>query len=323
MEGNYSNQIRNERIDAVKYWLIVLVIAGHVFRREPFIEIPECAIVWKWIYIFHMPLFVFISGYFSHKKDRKGFITSIWKLLEPLVLYHVILTTFDLIIRGGFSWDIILSPWGFLWYLLSLIYWRLILQVIPDRILRNKKLILSVTFLISIFSGFLPFDRILAIQRTLSFMPFFFLGYYMRGKNLFLPDKYKPLSLIFLILVFVLLILFQQHYSSLYHYNPYKNSYETIYRIILFILSIPMSVAFLNLCIVTPWIIRQGKLTMQYYIYHVIAVLLLMLIVKGLGVPSSFITAMVYTVVITIGIGIASYLPYFEKFTNPSSFLKK
>ena len=79
--------VRDDRIDAVKFWLIVLVIAAHVFMRKEFADLPICAVVSNWILLFAMPLFIFISGYFSRKKDKKGFGLSIWKILEPL-MYH-------------------------------------------------------------------------------------------------------------------------------------------------------------------------------------------------------------------------------------------
>ena len=63
MEGGdkpHTQKVRDEQIDSVKYWLIVLVIAGHVLEYS---ETTACVIAWKWIYIFHMPLFIFISGY--------------------------------------------------------------------------------------------------------------------------------------------------------------------------------------------------------------------------------------------------------------------
>lgn len=47
------------------------------------------------------------------------------------------------------------------------------------------------------------------------------------------------------------------------------------------------------------------------------------MIVDKFDLPKSLLAALFYIAVISIGIGIASYLPYFNKFTNPSTFLKK
>ncbi len=314
--------MRDERIDSVKYWLIVLVIAGHVFMRNEFSELTSCVVTWKWIYIFHMPLFIFISGYFSRKKKKAELTASIWKLLEPLIVFQA-LTLLPRFIVKGFSFSTILTPWYVLWYLLSLIYWRLLIQIIPDRILNNTKLILIVTFCISILAGFLPFGRFLSIQRTLSFMPFFFLGYYMRGKNIYLPDRYKPFSLLLLISVIAVPLFFPQFLGDLCHADPYGSAYGALKRMFTFGLAILMSIAFINVCPNKPWIAQQGRLTMQYYIYHALAITPLMVIASKLNIPMSFGSATIYTIVMTIGIGIASRLPYFAKFTNPSSFFKK
>lgn len=123
--------------------------------RPEFSHSNACTVTWKWIYIFHMPLFIFISGYFSRKKKKAELPASIWKLLEPLIVFQA-LTLLPRFIVKGFSFSAILTPWYVLWYLLSLIYWRLLIQIIPDRILNNTKLILIVTFCVSILAGFLP-----------------------------------------------------------------------------------------------------------------------------------------------------------------------
>lgn len=322
MEGGKTQtlKVRDERIDSVKYCLIVLVIAGHVFNRSEFSELTSCVVTWKWIYIFHMPLFIFLSGYFSKKTTELP--ANIWKLLEPLIVFQA-LTLIPTFIIKGFSFGAILTPWYVLWYLLSLIYWRLMIQIIPDRILNNTKLILIVTFCIGVLAGFLPFDKFLSIQRTLSFMPFFFLGYCMKGKNLFLPPKYKPLCFLFLILTIAIPLFFPQYLGSLTHAAPYGNVYGAVKRMIVFALAIPMSIAFINVCPNKPLIARQGRLTMQYFIYHALVIPPIMIVAGKLNIPMSFVSAIILTIVITLGIGIASRLPNFTKFTNPSSFFKK
>jgi fucose 4-O-acetylase-like acetyltransferase len=318
-----TQKVRDERIDSVKYCLIVVVIAGHVIEYS---ETTVSIIVWKWIYIFHMPLFIFISGYFSRKKDKELW-PSIWKLLEPLIVFQTVAIITKLINGGETSFRDILTPWYVLWYLLSLIYWRLMLQVIPESILRNAKLILPTAFGISILTGFLPIDNFLSLHRTFAFMPFFFLGYCMRGKNLFLPKKYQPLCFMFLILMVAVPLYYPQYLGILTHSIPFGSIYDGGFynaakRMIVFSLAIPMSIAFINVCPNKPWIARQGRLTMQYFIYHALAIIPLIVITMELNIPMSFVTATIYIIVLTVGIGMASRLPYFTKFTNPSSFLK-
>ena len=289
-------KVRDERIDAVKFWLIVLVITGHVIMRKEFAGSAACAVLWNWRAIFVIPLFVFISGYFSRKKDKKDFWPSILKILEPLIIFHIIGLIFYV---DTISIKKILTPWFLLWYLLSLIYWRIMLQIIPDKILKHKKLILISAFCISILAGFLPFNRVLSLQRTLALMPFFFLGYYMKGKNLYLPDKYKSFCAVFLIVIFALLSFYPHRIDNLLNAFPYKNIYGAAIRMIGFAVAIPMSIAFINVCYYTPWIARQGRLTMQYYLYHALiippnsAVIIppLIMIADKLNIPMSLINS--------------------------------
>lgn len=57
---------RDERLDSVKFWTMMLVIVGHAFMMTTCSSNPINRIVFEWIYLFHMPLFVFLSGFFTH-----------------------------------------------------------------------------------------------------------------------------------------------------------------------------------------------------------------------------------------------------------------
>ena len=316
-------QSRDKRIDSVKYWLIVLVIIGHVLRGKPFAENYECTVLMEWLYIFHMPLFIFISGYFSHKQNVKELPKSIWKLLEPLIIFQAIFKIQEFIYNGTISINSILHPGYTLWYLLSLIYWRLLLQIIPDKIINNSRLLITLTLIISIFSGFLPFNELLSIQRTLAFMPFFFLGYCMKGKKIFLPKKYRLTSAIFLTISIFIPIFFSNYLGNLIHSTPYISFYSSFSRILVFCISIPMSLAFTTICPTTEWSEKQGKYTMQYYLYHALTIPCLMKVIIILDLPTSLFAAAIYSFIITIGIGILLKIPYIHKLTNPSSLIKK
>jgi len=320
-------KVRDERMDSVKFWLIVLVITAHVIMRKEFVGSTACVAMWNWLCLFAMPFFVFISGYYSRKKDWKDFWPSIWKLLEPLVIFHVIALVFY--VKHPLSVRNILSPWYMLWYLLSLTYWRFLLQIIPEKILNHRKALIICTFCISMLAGFLPFDRILSLQRTLSLMPFFFLGYYMKGKNLYLPDKYKPLCIVFLIAIFAILFIYPHRITYLLYATPYKSIYGAAIRMLAFVVAIPMSIAFINVCYHTSWIARQGRMSLQYYIYHALlippnsSVIMppLIAIASMMNVPMNFVTAVFIVTGITIVIALALKIPYVKSLTNPSSLI--
>lgn len=322
MEGRQSLKVRDDRIDSVKFWLIVLVIMIHVFNKPEFSDSAACVALWHWASIFCMPLFIFISGYFSRRKEKKDFLPSIWKLLEPLIIFQIIALLFY--VKKSISVGTILTPWHVLWYLLSLIYWRSMLQFIPDKILRHKKIIIIGAFCLSIFSGFLPLGKILSIQRTLTLTPFFFLGYSMKNKNIYIHDKYKPYSIVFLIVILTAL-LFIPHSTTdgFYPSKPYASIYGAVVRMMIFVISVPMSIAFVNVCYNTSWIARQGRMSMQYYIYHALIIFPLMSVLDKMNIPMSFITATIIIIGITLGIGGLLKFSFFRVLTNPSLIIVK
>lgn len=262
-----------------------------------------------------MPLFIFLSGYFSRKKDSKSFPSSIWKLLEPLIIYHIIGLSIESLYSGSITVKAILTPWWMLWYLPCLIYWRYMIQYIPDKLLRNTKLVIIASFCISIAANYFPYYSQFSISKTFYFLPWFFLGYCIRGKNLFLPIKYRPICFLFLITTLVIALFYPQYLES---FTP-----SGLYKIILrFGLAIAMSVSFINICPNTAWIAKQGRLTMQYYIYHAFILRPFLVAISIFHFPSTLPMAVIYTIIATLILGIASYLPYFKDLTNPSTIWK-
>lgn len=313
---------RDTRIDSLKYWLIVLVIAGHVFLQCGSHRVTN-QITWHWIYLFHMPLFIFLSGYFSHKKTNQEFINSSLKILEPYVVFQLIARGFDYLKGEPITLINLLTPRYVLWYLLSLFCWRLMLQILPDKILKNSKLVIISTLVVSIIAGFLPFNNFLTLQRTFAFLPYFFIGYYMREKNLFIPKKYRPWCICFLIATIIIPVFFSDYLGDLFRIIEYDSIKDAYRRVFTTILSIPMSIAFIAVCPNFHWTAKQGRYTMQYFIYHPFMVIVLLLIVDKCNLPTSFFYVLIYTITIVVLLGFASYLPVFEKLTNPLSFLKE
>lgn len=85
MSNAYKN--RDYLFDNYKTLLILLVVIGHFI--EPCYDNNWLLTGLKWLIVsFHMPAFIFISGYFS-KKDLP-ITLLIKKLLIPYVVYEVI-----------------------------------------------------------------------------------------------------------------------------------------------------------------------------------------------------------------------------------------
>lgn len=315
---------RNSKIDSIKFYLIVLVIIGHVCSQSIFVDSTYCRVVWQWIYIFHMPLFIFISGYFTRKKDSKSFAKSSLSILETLIIFQILTLGVEFV-HSTISIRRILTPWWVLWYLLSLLYWRTIIQVLPNRILERKRLLVITGFAIGIIVGFLPFTRFLSLQRTFSFLPFFLMGYCWQGKQMNIPKSFRFISILFLLGTLLIPYYIPAILGDLNQADPFGSVRSMCSRILIYCLSIPMSIAFINVCPSNKYTAEQGRKTMQYYIYHALMIWCLICVVNKytLDINTSFIFSLIYSMMITAIIWCMLKIPFVNKLTNPLSAFRK
>ena len=163
---------RDYRFDNMKALLIFLVVFGHLL--EPYRQTGTIiAIAYSVIYIFHIPLFVFISGYFS-KNAAKARKNAFADLLLPYLIFN---TLYGLLFIP-FSEVSPFFPEYVYWYLLSLFFWRIMLDSLV-----KIRFVLVLSIFVALLCGFLRgFGGILALSRTIVFLPFFLMGYFFDEK---------------------------------------------------------------------------------------------------------------------------------------------
>lgn len=192
---------RDSFFDVLKFVLIVFVILGHAMEQN--LSNYYIRLLYTYIYSFHMPLFVFVSGYFSKKTDTRSCLKSNLKLFETLVIFQILYLLPDIISTHSISLLSFCEPHWILWYLLSLIWWRIGLQIIPQKLLDKKILTICASILVSLLSQITyAYTGVLAWQRTLGFLPFFVLGYYARQTSF--VEKIKNLNPLYSIIVLVI-----------------------------------------------------------------------------------------------------------------------
>src|SRR4051812_17242655 len=86
---------RDHYFDNAKFILILLVVVGHTI--EPLIgKSPSLKSIYMFLYFFHMPLFIFISGYFSKNLSSGDYAKKvISKLLIPYLIFETAYSLFD------------------------------------------------------------------------------------------------------------------------------------------------------------------------------------------------------------------------------------
>lgn len=80
---------RDTFYDSLKFVLISLVILGHTLEAN--LDDRISLAIYNAIYLFHMPLFIFVTGYFTKKYADKGKQAySLAKILETLVVFQLL-----------------------------------------------------------------------------------------------------------------------------------------------------------------------------------------------------------------------------------------
>ena len=266
---------RDARIDSLKGFLILLVILGHLIGESDIISQES---MWGgvrvWIYLFHMPLFALLSGYFSKRKSNNSEIfNSLKGIALTLIIFQLISLLLLYIIRHEFSIGYMVRPYWTLWYLLSLIFWRILLQYTPKRLLDNPFLYLIVMSIISIVSGLcLPYGQILSIQRTLSFYPFFLFGFFMGQSQFEVSNNYfTKVSALAIILIMTCLVLggIMPEDTNRLLLGAYRYPIGQLpTKMLLFVGTLFMSLSFYVLFKECPVLAKIGKDSLFYYLYH-------------------------------------------------------
>lgn len=183
-----KTQTRNYLIDNSKGLLIFLVVLGHSleFIRKDY-ELAR--FLYVFIYEFHMPVFVFISGYLS-KNVEKGRKNAVRNFLIPFLLFNIIWNLLELIgslfLHGNFieppnaqAFSFFTPGWA-LWYIFAMFLWKILL---PDLLKFKNVFVLSIIVGIVVkLSG--EFGAYMALSRTITFAPFFLAGYYSSEERL-------------------------------------------------------------------------------------------------------------------------------------------
>lgn len=168
--------------DNAKFILMILVVFTHLL--EPFIEDWHgYHNLYYFIFIFHMPAFILIAGYFSKGLQKGNLNKVIKKTLLPYLIFQLIYSSYYALIglEDSFSWNLLLPNWS-LWFLVSLFFWQCSLTLFKKM---SPHIAITVSILLALLAGYLPFiDRNLAMQRTFVFLPFFLIGHYFSWEKL-------------------------------------------------------------------------------------------------------------------------------------------
>ncbi|MBM6621210.1 acyltransferase family protein [Micrococcaceae bacterium RIT802] len=171
-----ASKPRDPRLDIAKGVLITLVVAGHLLEAMNHWSAETVRLPLTFIYAFHMPAFVFLTGITA---KPHGIFRRIRALVILLVIFQLgyFLAARWLDPDATFSWH---TPYWILWFLLALIWWLMLTPLIA----RFPRAAVGLSLAVAVSASAVPWVGYpLAIGRTLTFLPFFVVGF-LYGKTI-------------------------------------------------------------------------------------------------------------------------------------------
>lgn len=262
---------RNERScywDNIKGFLILLVVFAHTLYslqyRSPMIE----SLV-RYIYLFHMPAFVFVSGYFGKSKDAHSFEKNI-----KLVFLYFIFNSITVFIEYHKGFTSFTQPIYSYWYLLAMIAWRSTAHRIS-----KYRIITILLFAVALVTGFFPsVDNHFAVARIIGFYPFYMLGLQLSEEKSakLVSKKYGERALpgIAVLLgaaavAFGTTVIFG-YSDEVLKLDPYSEPLDMVRRIAMFVVSVMVITAlrYLTLDKKIPLLTMFGRNSLWIFILH-------------------------------------------------------
>jgi len=286
---------RDLKLDGIKFVLIVLVVLGHLEYVDYRLGVPRL------IYAFHMPAFVFLSGYFT--STNQGLAQRIGWVFKTLWLYFL-LQWMDCVFFHFTGHEVsikhLVGTWPLFaaWYLLSLVCWRLLFWITFSRV--NGKLLFVASIIMAALSGWLPVSREFAIQQTFTFLPYFIFG--SLARNTSIMSKIYGIDLRLSCLVLILCCIIARLLPVFSPVNPFADVWGMLLRGASLLLGFVMTFAFISAIIRLPVerLAVVGKYTLWIYLGHAIPVLCFNYYLRKFGVSVNVAVAFSFAVVLSM-----------------------
>lgn len=299
---------RDDYLDNVKGILMVSVVYVHMYDMM--------CLKTGWMYglrlgilAVQMPLFMFLSGYFG-KKDEKRREEALREFLLPFLVFNTLYYLVRQWQGEEFEYGL-LRPFNMYWYLMALLLFRLLM---PS--LKRVRGVLPLSFVLALYAGLdQHLGRTLSLSRAIGFLPFYLMGYYCPKAWLDRAKRIpRPVAALLLVVCAVaawkLTVYFEPYVKASHPYQlvgGYKVQHLTwkegmLMRGSLYVLAPMMGACVLSLCMRCRCIFTAiGRHSLTVYLLHAFPMLgLLELLPKKFhATPTVFCMLVVYSLVIS------------------------
>lgn len=283
MGKTLSTDKRDYLWDNIKAFLMFTVVLGHFLEFFP-VNNTFFKCLDYWIYTFHMPAFLFVSGFWAKGYCKNGTVRA-EKVVTNLAFFLVFQVAFFLFTKlflvPGDTFTLFYPDMG-LWYLCAVVAYYLLIPIaekVPFYIT------LPSCFILSLLINTDPAgSSFMVISRIFVFLPYFFLGYYVSEDTINTIRKIKGKVFVGIISAgasiaiwgSVLYFKSRDEFPLRMFYG--KNSYESmnfsdrhgmVLRVLTWIISLLMIFALILIFSNKKNILSYiGKYSLQIYIFH-------------------------------------------------------
>lgn len=264
------------KIDNLKTLLIILVVVGH-FTAQYIEEFDFYKSIFMFIYAFHMPLFIFISGMFYNPQKAKA--NSLYYLLMGFALRYFIQLCRMIFCPGVYKF--IFFEEGFIpWFVFALSAYHILMLGLSKV---NKNVLFAISVIVACIAGYFPkISDLLCSSRIIVFFPYFIIGT-MVNLNQVLEWSKKPVNKAVSAIIIAIwgglsfFALYKVYFfrglftgRNPYISNPMFHTYGAAYRLAMYLICILTSAAVLCLVpnIRIPVWTECGKRTLQVFLFH-------------------------------------------------------
>lgn len=172
-------------VDNIKVLLIFLVVFNHIIAFELVKVDIVIWYIWYAITIFHMPAFIFVSGYLS--KKPQNVLKNVKNLLIPYILGYTLTWYAQIWLGKNVDYELLRPSGTVMWYLLALFVYRLTIEAFG-----KIRFIIPLSIAFALWAGTRPeFTTFLSTSRIVVFFPFFVAGYLWKSEYTTAVRKFK------------------------------------------------------------------------------------------------------------------------------------